>query len=71
MEPVSIRGGRDGFTPLHVAAFKGYTDVVRLLLNNGADINAVAIGGKTPLHLAHEGKNEEMAAFLRQRGATE
>jgi ankyrin repeat protein len=27
-------------TPLHVSAYKGHTDVCRLLLENAADVNA-------------------------------
>jgi ankyrin repeat protein len=39
-------------TPLHWAAKKGQTEVVRLLLQEGANVNAVDIAGRTPLHLA-------------------
>jgi hypothetical protein len=46
----------DGFTALHLAAFFGHPEAVRLLLDRGADPNAVAtseqIGPVQPLHSA-------------------
>jgi hypothetical protein len=41
-----------GDTPLHFTYRQGHMDVVRLLLKNGADINATNEYGKAPLHLA-------------------
>ncbi len=38
--PVDARGGEDGATPLHAAAGSGSVEVVRLLLDHDADINA-------------------------------
>ncbi len=35
------RGDEEGYTPLHEAASLGYTDIVRLLLESGADVNAL------------------------------
>jgi len=41
-------------TPLHIAATLGRTEVVKWLLDNGADVNAIAYNGRTPLHLASD-----------------
>ena len=41
-------------TPLHVAAQNGPTQVVQWLIDNGANVNAVAYNNFTPLHLATE-----------------
>jgi Ankyrin repeats (3 copies) len=41
---------KDGITPLHEAAKGGYREVVIILLENGADINARDVSGWTPLH---------------------
>ncbi|GKZ69196.1 hypothetical protein AnigIFM50267_004383 [Aspergillus niger] len=40
------------FTPLHCAAYRGNDEMVSLLLEHGADCNAVARDGSTALHLA-------------------
>lgn len=39
-------------TPLHVAAQRGYTDLVSALLKAGACVNAKNRSGQTPLHVA-------------------
>ena len=41
-------------TPLHLAALKGYPDMAEVLLDHGADVNAVDCDGDTPLHLSLE-----------------
>ena len=44
----------DGWTPLHLAAFFGKIDAVRLLLNKGASVTARSTNPmeNTPLHLS-------------------
>jgi len=47
---VNVKGKTEN-SPLHLASFNGYKDVVRLLLNNGADVNTVDDNnGCTPSH---------------------
>ncbi len=48
---------KDGYscTPLHLAASYGHTDAVKWLLDHGADVNAIAYNGSTPLHLTEDG----------------
>lgn len=43
-----------GWTPLHVATFYRHGMIVKSLLEAGADVGIVAVGGKTPLGLAEE-----------------
>ncbi|XP_067133001.1 protein phosphatase 1 regulatory subunit 12B-like isoform X2 [Centruroides vittatus] len=43
---------RTGATALHVAAAKGYGEVLTLLIHSGADLNAQDYDGWTPLHAA-------------------
>jgi hypothetical protein len=42
----------NGTTPLHLAAEKGYPDIVRLLIAHGADFRKKNAYGKTPLEVA-------------------
>eukprot|EP00079_Xenopus_tropicalis_P012884 XP_002940427.2 PREDICTED: protein phosphatase 1 regulatory subunit 12A isoform X1 [Xenopus tropicalis] len=54
-----IRHSKSGGTALHVAAAKGYTEVLKLLLQAGYDVNVKDFDGWTPLHAAaHWGKEE-------------
>jgi len=46
-----------------------YSSIIRLLLDKGADINAVGDGGWTPLHLAAAYGKVEVAGLLINRGA--
>jgi len=41
-----------GATPLHCAAYEGHAEMVRLLLDRGADTKAKDINGQTPLDIA-------------------
>ncbi|HEX3068895.1 MAG TPA: ankyrin repeat domain-containing protein [Thermoanaerobaculia bacterium] len=58
-----------GFTPMHEAAVNGRTDLVQLLLDHGAEINSVADNGETPLAEAMRGKHDELAAWMKAKGA--
>ena len=42
----------DGQTPLHLACVHGCVMRIKLLIENGADVNATDKAGQTPLHLA-------------------
>ncbi len=46
-------------TPLHQACISGNVSAARLLIENGADMNAVDYHGRTPLH--HAIRNEHLA----------
>jgi ankyrin repeat protein len=58
-----------GRTPLDLAVIHCHTNVVMLLLDNGAAINLKAAGGATPLHLAAQGTCPDMVALLLAKGA--
>ncbi len=53
-----------GWTPLQYAAFGGSADVVRYLLDKGADKNALAPNGYSSLMLAARGGHMEAARML-------
>jgi ankyrin repeat protein len=61
----------DGFTPLGLAAFFGRREVVELLLQQGADVNAVSrnVSGYTALTGAVAGGHREIVATLLAHGA--
>ncbi|XP_031169215.1 protein phosphatase 1 regulatory subunit 12A isoform X11 [Sander lucioperca] len=53
------RHTKSGGTALHVAAAKGYVEVLKLLIQTGYDVNIKDYDGWTPLHAAaHWGKEE-------------
>ena len=59
-----------GATPLHEAVRYGRVDIARLLLSNGANVNAMDSIGKTPILLIiPNAVQQEMYPLLIQRGA--
>ena len=61
--PVDARYTGDGYfdlandsTALHVAAWQSRADLVQLLIERGADVNAMDDKGRTPLVLAHKAR---------------
>ena len=60
---------KNGFSPLHAAAFKGFEGVVQLLVLFGANVNEQSNKEETPLHFASLSGFTEIAAFLISKGA--
>ena len=58
-----------GYTALHEAALLGDADLVRLLLDHGADPTAPADDGLTPIALARDKGHAAVAAALERRAA--
>ncbi len=52
------------FTPLIDAAWKGHTGVVRVLLDNGEDVTATTVDGKTALDKARSEGHEDIVEIL-------
>jgi ankyrin repeat protein len=74
-------GDNNGSTPLHQSSWEEYSEryydathgtveVTRLLLKYGANIDSEDNNGRTPLQLALEHDRQEIAACLREHGAT-
>ena len=55
-----------GKTPLHYATAQNHKEVVRLLIENGADVNATAMNGIKPLHCA---RAKDVSHLLIDNGA--
>jgi len=66
---VEDRGMKGDCTPLMEAASAGHTDIVRLLIAHGADVNAQSSSGNTPLMYACAGGHEEVVRVLLEAGA--
>jgi ankyrin repeat protein len=64
-----IDGGRVSHTALHAAAFFGHAGLAELLISRGADLQARDHQNRTPLQIAVENGQEEVAALLRRHGA--
>jgi uncharacterized protein len=63
---------KDGFTPLHLAAFFGEEEAVKILLERGADVSVVSRNPKivvTPLHSAAAGSHPGVVKLLLEAGA--
>jgi len=73
--PVDARYTGDGYfdlakdtTALHVAAWQSRADLVQLLIERGADVNAMDDKGRTPLVLAHRARVD---SYWRERATPE
>jgi ankyrin repeat protein/ribosomal protein L40E len=60
---------RLGTTPLHIAAGHGRFDIVKILVENGANVNVKDLMGFTPLHSAILGNHLAIVKFLIENGA--
>lgn len=58
------------FSPLLFAAQTGNLELVRLLVENGADVNAAALSGAPPLQFACMEGKAEVVDYLIEHGAT-
>ena len=54
----------DGLTALHFAANKGNIPLLKLLIDNGANVDAVTNLGKNVMHMAAEGNQPSMIIYL-------
>ena len=61
------------WTPLHYASSRGHSEIVNILLENGAYVNSSIIIGtnkdKTPLDFAIQNNNQSAIKVLRKHGA--
>ena len=55
----------EGFTPLHIAAIRGQIEVVKKLVELGADDNLTTLDGKDAAYLAELNEETEIEEFLK------
>jgi len=60
---------KDQRTPLHLAAWNGYWDLIEVFIENGASIDVKESSGRTPLHYACRYGYEKTVRTLLQLGA--
>jgi ankyrin repeat protein len=66
---INERRKLDGRTALMLAIEKGNTGMVKLLIDSGADLNALDAKGTSPLALAMGKKNPQIQTMLKNAGA--
>ncbi len=68
-DPAMVNARKDnGATPLWIAAQNGHLEVLKMLLDKGANLNVDA-QGLTPLRVAEKRGHTEIAELLRKAGA--
>ena len=64
---VNLRG-LGNMTPLHRASQNGHEEMVELLIENGADVNAMTDSGETPLDWAINRRHVKLYPQIRKHG---
>lgn len=67
---VNVRS-RSGYTPLMIAASHGHDEIVRMLLQKGADLTAVDTQGRNALQIAREANRLGSVAMLLEASKAE
>ncbi|NXW36735.1 ANK2 protein, partial [Phaetusa simplex] len=62
---------RKGNTALHIASLAGQAEVVKVLVKEGANINAQSQNGFTPLYMAAQENHIEVVKYLLENGANQ
>jgi len=66
---IQEKGGKRESSPLHEAVRGGHIEVIRVLLEHGADVSAKKMSLETPLHEAMRTGEREMVSLLLKHGA--
>jgi len=69
VDEAATTGSSEGFTPLMLAATNNLEDLARFLIKNGANVNATAKDGKTPLSIATKEGYNNIVEILKANGA--
>ena len=60
-----------GNTALHIASLGGQEEVVKLLIQNGANVNVQSLNGFTPLYMAAQENHDIVVRYLLTHGANQ
>lgn len=66
--PIEVKD-TNGFCPIHIAARNNDYECVMVLINFGADLNAVTISGVTPLYMAKAAGASQVVELLESQNA--
>jgi FOG: Ankyrin repeat len=66
---VNVHSPNSQRTPLHIAASKGKLEIVKTLVENGANLEITNLNGRTPLYSAIESSRTEIIKYLSSKGA--
>ena len=58
-----------GITPIYIATQNSYPDIIKILADNGADVNKAIPGGIFPIHVAAHNGNVNVMNMLKEYGA--
>lgn len=64
----NVNSSKDGCTPLHIAVYKNYEEICKLLIKFGADTVAKNRHGNAPLHLAAHHGFDQICILLLKAG---
>ena len=66
---VEAHGGRGGATPINIAAFRGYLDVVKVLYEHGADpLKADISDGSNAVQWAYRNRHWDVMDYFKEKG---
>ena len=69
INPESIKGDKQGATPLHAAVASGNQDLIKFFIKYGISINSIDKYGRTPLHMAAYYGDTQIIKLLAENGA--
>jgi ankyrin repeat protein len=68
---INAQGTQNGYTPLHDAVWSNNTEVIKLLLDEGAKTNLKGRDGLTPYGKAKKEGKTDIVKYLESRGISE